>query len=88
MSNEGIQTITCSSCGFIDSGRYCSNCGSRLTDEDHGPVLNFIGTFLKFSEIKDFVITFIRILPSRPKQSSHCLKKGTQRRLLNSWGTV
>nr|VFJ42714.1 MAG: hypothetical protein BECKFW1821A_GA0114235_100255 [Candidatus Kentron sp. FW] len=67
MQAEEHQAIKCASCGFVDSGRYCSNCGAELTDKSYGPVLNFIGSFLKFRELKDYIFTFLRILPSPTK---------------------
>ena len=64
MENEETQEIKCASCGFLDSGRYCSNCGAILTEKSYGIAISFIESFLKLGEFRDFVFTFFKILRS------------------------
>lgn len=54
----------CPSCGFINSGHYCINCGAQLVPRMYGAFLNFVYSFLKISEVISYVTTFITILSS------------------------
>lgn len=59
--------ISCQNCGFMDSGNYCSECGSELAPHTHNSILHFVDSFLKIGEIKSYVIMFFTILSSPTK---------------------
>jgi hypothetical protein len=64
-----IERLTaCPSCGMLDSGIYCRECGNALS-ASAGGWLSFFDTFLKLAERRRYAATFTRILRSPTKNT-------------------
>jgi hypothetical protein len=61
-------TRRCPSCGFLDSGTYCSSCGSELGGEQ-GQIRELASAFLSAGELKAYALTYLRILRRPTKQT-------------------
>jgi hypothetical protein len=78
--------VQCPSCGFTDSGNYCSKCGAELAPRSHGAFLHFVDSFLRISEIKSYATMFITILSSPTKNVIAYYEEGDARKAFQFLG--
>src|SRR5437763_12844876 len=69
LSSEQTEQVRCPSCGELDSGRFCSNCGSELHPEGAVTYRSFAETFLKLGERRRYLATYLHVLRSPTKNS-------------------
>lgn len=81
-----LSDTTCPSCGFRDSGRYCSNCGSELAPRKHGAFVHFVDSILKFNELKNYLIMFVSILASPTRRIIAYYEQGDARQAFQYLG--
>lgn len=81
-----LSDTTCPSCGFRDSGRYCSNCGAELAPRKHGAFVHFVDSILKVSELKNYLIMFVSILASPTKRIIAYYEQGDARQAFQYLG--
>jgi hypothetical protein len=58
------EQVTCSKCGLLDSGTYCSGCGTLLSAADGRAWLQFADSFLKVKDRGLYLRTYGRMLAS------------------------
>lgn len=78
--------VKCPSCGFVDSGNYCSKCGAELAPRSHGAFLHFVDSFLKISEARLYTTMFITILASPTKKIIAYYEEGDARKAFQFLG--
>ncbi len=64
-----VEQIRCPVCGELDSGRFCSNCGSELQPDRDVTYRSFAETFLKLGERRRYLATYAHVLRSPTRNS-------------------
>jgi hypothetical protein len=68
--------VTCPKCGTVDTGTYCSSCGTVLPSEAGRTWLTFVDSFLKFRERARYLRTYRRILASPTRNTLALFAEG------------
>ena len=67
----------CFNCGAIGIGKFCSECGAELTQNQKNAHIVFMDYFLKMSDIKCYVNTYVKILLSPTKNTIKMFENST-----------
>ena len=76
---EDVNHTACPSCGFVDSGNDCSQCGADLHGLHRSSLLHFFDSFLRFSEIANYVSMLARIIRSPTRRIIEFYESGNSR---------
>ncbi len=63
-TNSVDEEIKCLHCGFMGSGKFCSQCGKALTSRQASVIAEVLDSFFKISEIRLYISTYWNILRS------------------------
>ena len=74
------QAHKCPSCGHLDHGNFCSNCGAALSPRYTGTIMQFLEFFFRTHELKIFFSTFLSILKSPVSTIKMYYQQGNARR--------
>jgi hypothetical protein len=68
MSNP-TPLIRCPECKFLDTGKYCSHCGSELTGKPSQPLWAHLDSFLKIKAAREYLKVYLWLLVSPTKNT-------------------
>jgi len=68
--------VTCPRCGTVDTGRYCSTCGTVLPNEESRTWLAFVDSFFKFRDLRRYFHTYWHILASPTRNTLALAEEG------------
>ena len=68
--------VQCPNCGAVDAGIYCSTCGAPLQEASRHAYREFLDTFLKLGDLKQYLIQYGNLLRSPVRNTLDAFEKG------------
>lgn len=68
--------VTCPACGTVDTGTYCSGCGTVLPSKDGRTWLTFADSFFKFRDLRRYLRTYGHMLASPTRNTLALSQEG------------
>lgn len=76
MEMAGNTAVQCPNCGAFDSGSFCSACGAPLQEAPRHAYQEFLDTFLKLGDLKQYLIQYGTLLRSPVRNTLDAFEKG------------